>query len=262
MREAWRRRLPGLSAGASAVALAHLRLAMRTARGRSILLSPVIMLVFCGVILRQKAGGAQISLLPFQSGAGVASFASFLCMLTMLPIAMNQFAVDRAGLTLALLSPLTDREYLSGKAVGNALVGGPPALVAIVGSFVLFPGGSPATWIALPLALMAIYLIVAPAAAIASALFPRAVDLNSIGRRGNAHGLAGLIGMAAFVAGAAPCVLIAFVALRWLHQPLLLPALLLAWCAVAYGLSIVLFIPARRIFQSRRENLAMMRGAP
>jgi hypothetical protein len=262
MREAWRRRLPGLSAGASAVALAHLRLALRTARGRSIMLSPVIMLVICGVIVRQKAAGAQITLLPFQSGVGVASFASFLCLLTMLPIAMNQFAVDRAGLTLVLLSPLTDREYLTGKAVGNALVAVPPALVAVLGSFALFPGGSPAAWIALPIALAAVYLIVAPAAAIASALFPRAVDLNSIGRRGNAHGLAGLIGFVAFIVAAAPCAVLALIALNWLDRPLLLPALLLGWCAIAYGISALLFIPARRIFRSRRENLAMMRGTP
>src|SRR5262249_42616236 len=42
-RTTWGRRLPGLSAGASAIALAHLRLGMRTPRGRSIMLSPALM---------------------------------------------------------------------------------------------------------------------------------------------------------------------------------------------------------------------------
>src|SRR5690606_16188031 len=43
MRAAWTSRLPGLTDGASAVALAQLRLALRTPRGRSILLSPLAM---------------------------------------------------------------------------------------------------------------------------------------------------------------------------------------------------------------------------
>ena len=61
-----------------------------------------------------------------QTGLGLASFGSFICLISVLPIAMNQFAIDKAGVTMALLSPLTDREYLAGKAVGNALIAGPP----------------------------------------------------------------------------------------------------------------------------------------
>ena len=98
----------------------------------------------------------------------------------------------------------------------------------------------------------------APAAAIFSALFPRTVDLNSIGRGSNAHGLSGLLGLLTFLAAAVPCVLIALAASAWLHQPALAPLLMLAWCAICYGIGWLLFIPARRVFANRRENLAML----
>ena len=52
-RAAWGRTLPGLSPGASAVALAHLRLALRTPRGRSILLSPILMVGIFAFVMRQ-----------------------------------------------------------------------------------------------------------------------------------------------------------------------------------------------------------------
>ena len=46
--------------------------------------------------------------------------------------------------------------------------------------------------------------------------------------------------------------------MTWLDRPGLAPALVAAWCIVAYGISALLFTFARRIFHSRRENLAML----
>jgi hypothetical protein len=257
MRELWRRTLPGLSPGASAVALAHLRLALRTPRGRSILLSPLLMFLVVGVLLRYTLELTEFGPFTLRTGLGVASFTSFICLTAILPIAMNQFAVDRAGLTMALLSPLTDREYLAGKAVGNALIVGPPTLLCIVLARITFPGGSTALWVAIPLALLSVYLLVAPAAAILSAIFPRTVDMTSVGRGSNAHGLAGLLGLLSFMAAGAPCVLL-LAAGRWIGRPALVPVLLLTWCAVAYVAHRLLFVLARRIFARRRENLAML----
>ncbi len=257
-RAVWGRRLPGLSPGASAVALAHLRLALRTPRGRSILLAPVLMIGIFAFVMRRPMGTTGIEFFAGQSGLSLAAFGSFVCLMSILPIAMNQFAVDGAGLTMALLSPLTDREYLAGKAVGNGLIAAMPVTLAILISFVMLPGGSPGLWLAIPLGLLAVYFIVAPAAAIFSALFPRSVDLNSIGRGSNAHGLSGLLGMLTFVAAAAPCVFIMLAVSGWLRRPSLVPVLLLAWCGISYLIGWLLFIPARRIFAHRRENLAML----
>ncbi len=256
-RAAWSRTLPGLSPGASAVALSQLRLALRTPRGRSILLSPVIMIAVFAAMMRSGQMGAT-GPFAFNGGLGVAAFASFICLMTILPIAMNQFAVDGAGLTLVLLSPLTDREYLAGKAVGNGLIAALPVTISFLMSLVLLPGGSAALWLSIPLAHLATYFVVAPAAAVFSAIFPRVVDLNSIGRAGNAHGLAGLLGMLAFAAGAAPSVLLVLAATGWLHRPALTPVLLIAWCVVSYGIGQLFFIPARRLFAQRRENLATL----
>ena len=64
--------------------------------------------------------------------------------------------------------------------------------------------------------------------------------------------------MISFVAAAAPAVLIAFAASALLHRPALAPALLAAWCAISYAIGRLLFIPVGRIFNRRRENLAML----
>jgi hypothetical protein len=258
MRGAWARRLPGLTPGASAVALAQLRLAFRTSRGRSILLSPIMLLLIVGVFMRRNLNEMQIGPINLQSGLSLASFASFVGLMSILPVAMNQFAVDKAGITRALLSPLRDGEYLAGKAVGNALIAACPTLFCIIACVIAFPGGSLALWLALPLALGSVYLLVAPAAAIFSAVFPRAVDMNSIGRGSNAHGLSGLLGVLAFVCAGVPPLLIITVVSSWMHRPALVPVVLLLWCAACYGISMLLFVPARRIFASRRENLAML----
>ena len=257
MRAAWARRLPGLSAGASAVALAHLRLALRTPRGRSILLSPLMLFVFFGFFMYRGSGSMDFGPFQFQSGVGLAAFTSFFCLMSVVPISMNQFAVDRAGLTRALLSPLTETELLVGKAVGNALIGMAPSLMCFVAALMLFPGGSPALWATIPMGLTACYLIVAPIAAIASATFPKSVDLNTIGSN-NAHGIAALMGMVSFVAGAAPPALLTLLAVTFLDRPVLAPVFVAAWCLVAYVIARLLFVPARRIFRKRRENLAML----
>jgi hypothetical protein len=91
-----------------------------------------------------------------------------------------------------------------------------------------------------------------------SALFPRLVDLNSIGRGSNAHGLAGLLGMLSFVVAGGSNLLIVLAATMWLKRPGLVPVLLLAWCAIAFIISRLLFVIARRIFAVRRENLALL----
>lgn len=258
MRAAWTRRLPGLSTGASAVALAHVRLAFRSTRGRSILLSPLAMFAIFALLMYRGAGQVDFGPFRFGSGLGLAGFTAFLSLLSILPIAMNQFAVDKAGLTMTLLSPLSVGDLLAGKAVGNALVGGLPALVSIVVTALVFPGGSPALWLTLLLSLVAVYLVMAPVAAMASAVFPRAVDLNSIGRGSNAHGAAALLGLLAFLLGGVPPAALTLVAIGLLERPAWAPLLVGGWTLAAYGIARLLFIPARRLFESRRENLGRL----
>jgi hypothetical protein len=193
-----------------------------------------------------------------EGGLPLATFVSFTSLLAMLPIGMNQFAVDRAGLTMVLLSPLPEGEYLAGKAAGIALTSIPMSLFCILAVFVMFPGGAAPLWLCLPLGLIATYLLVSPAAAIFSAMLPKLADLSSIGGKGNAHGLAGLLGLLSFVVSTVPSVILVLIATKLLDRPWLAPALLLAWCAIAFVLSRMLFAVARGIFVSRRENLATL----
>jgi hypothetical protein len=258
MRGVWTRRLPGMTAPASAVALAQLRLALRTPRGRSILLSPLVVFLLFGAMMYKNAGTADMGPFHFTTGIGLATVCSFFSILSVLPIAANQFAVDRAGLTLALLSPLSDQELLAGKAVGNALIVGPTALVCMVVARGVFPGDPVSLWVALLLGLTAMYVIAAPIAAIVSAMFPRVANLNSIGRGGNPHGLANFIGMLSMLVGGTMPLLLSLAATKWLERPILAPVLVGAWCLIAVVVSRLLFIPAIRIFHSRRENLAML----
>jgi hypothetical protein len=48
------------------------------------------------------------------------------------------------------------------------------------------------------------------------------------------------------------------VASHWLGRPVLVPVFLLAWCVLAYAIGRVLFVPARKLFAKRRENLALL----
>ncbi len=252
----WDRVIPGLSPAASAVAFTQLRLALRSPRGRATIGSPLLMPVVL-VGLGYNRGGLPIpDSIQGHYALALAAMGCFTAILGLIPISMNQFAIDKSGFTRFMLSPLGMGELLLGKAVGNALIIAGPVLFCFVLPSLILPGGSPALWLALALALVATFVLLAPAAAALSAVFPKAVDLNSIGNGSNAHQAAGLLGMVAFALSAGPSVLLTFLAVGVLHRSELAPLFLLAWCALAAGISYLLFIPVRRLVASRCETLA------
>jgi hypothetical protein len=111
-------------------------------------------------------------------------------------------------------------------------------------------------WPALVFGVIATYALLAPVAAALSAIFPKTVDLNSIGNNSNAHQAAGLLGLLAFAASAAPAALLALFALAWLKRPELVPLFLLVWSIAACGIGRLLFIPVGRLVANRCETLA------
>jgi hypothetical protein len=251
----WDRVVPGLSPGASAVAMTQLRLALRTPRGRASIVSPLLMpLLLAG--LAYRSGRMPIPGVAADNGLGLAAFGAFASMLALIPLAMNQFAIDKGGFTRQMLVPLTVRELLWGKAAGNAFIAIIPGIFCLILPALMFTPGPRVYWVGLVLALVATYALIAPAAAALSAVFPKAVDLNSIGNRSNAHQGAGLLGMVAFAAAIAPAALLTLLALRILHRPDFVPWFMLGWCVLAIALSYLLFIPVRRLVESRRESLA------
>jgi hypothetical protein len=146
---------------------------------------------------------------------------------------------------------------LRGKAIGNGVIAGIPSLFCVAGAAAAFPGASAATWISVPLGIAASYLLAAPAAAVLSALFPRAVDLNSIGRGSNAHGAASLLGLVALVGAGALSLLLALFTTRILERPDLTLITMLIWCAVCGVLAQLLLLPVSAVVARRRENLAL-----
>ena len=255
-------RVPVVPPAVSAVALNQLRLALRTPRGRATLLSPIVVFGLFAAMALRGGGGTDFGPFRLQSGLGLASFSVFVSLVAILPLAMNQFAIDRAGLTMAMLSPLDTAALLWGKAIGNALVIAIPAGICLGAAAILFPSGDPMMWACIPLTLVSAYCFVAPVAAILSAVFPRPVDLNSIGRNSNAHGAAGMVGMVCFVAASAPGLAIATITARVTGRSALAPLALIAWTAVSGAVSLVLFRAAGAVFERRRENLAQTTGRP
>jgi hypothetical protein len=207
-------------------------------------------------VLIYRSGDLPFGDLTLDSGLSLATFGSFICLFSILPLAVNQFAVDKAGFTRQMLSPLTITELLTGKAVGNALITAGPALCCLVLPALIFGGGQPALWMSLPIAMIATYALVAPVAAALSAIFPRSVDLSSIGHASNAHQGAALLGLLSFVLAALPSGVLILLATRVLDHPRIAPLLVAAWCLLALGLSHLLFIPVKRLVASRCEALA------
>ena len=250
----WKQRIPGLSPAASAIALTQLRLALRTPRGRATIVSPLLMPMIVAAVTYR--GGRLIPGVSAENGLGLAVFGAVISIMALLPLAMNQFAIDKAGFTRQMLLPLDVRELLFGKAIGNALIAMIPGVFCVAIPAIMFPIGTLGYWPALVFAALATYALLAPAAALLSAFFPKTVDLNSIGNASNAHQAAALLGMLSFAAAAAPGVLLWAATVRILHRPDLVPFLVGAWCLAALAGSYALFIPVARFVESRRESLA------
>ena len=149
---------------------------------------------------------------------------------------------------------------LRGKAVGNAVIACIPGLFCFTAAALLSSRWEPGAVDVHPAQRARRLLLVAPIAAILSAIFPRAVDMNSIGRGSNAHGAAGLLGMLAFVAAAAPGTVLAMVVGVGMQRPRLAPVLIVVWTVVALGIGLLLFRVAADIFDRRRENLGSRRS--
>jgi hypothetical protein len=250
-------RIPGIGPVVSAVAIAFARLAFRTPRGRTLVLAPIVMVLVFTLLTSLR--GVVIPIGPASIGGGfpLAIFGFAIAIMSLGPFLFNQFAVDRAGLTLEFLAPLALRELLYGKALGGVLIVGAPVAASIAAG--VFTGAlSPPLWGALITGSLAVYTVFAPLSAILSLLFPRTVDLASIGQASNAHQAAGLLGTLSLGAIAAPPSLLAAVGLRMWQSPAAALALVFGWLLVSIGIAFLLFRIAERLLEDRRENLLMV----
>src|SRR5206468_8377902 len=152
---------------ASAVAVAEVRMILRTVQGKIAMCVTPGVVLFLGVLWARRPGELEIHLpLPFGPLLGFAGI--LLALLTLEPATLNQFAMDRAGLTLEFLSPVSDRDLIRGKAAAAAILGGSRGLCCYLIALVTAPGGSPFYWLAALAAGGAVFLLLASGGAILS----------------------------------------------------------------------------------------------
>jgi len=253
-RSAGAKRSAGMRSTTAGVGFTFLQHVTRTARGRALVLPSVaIGLVFAGLVA--FGDGIEFGGASMRDGFAVAVFGTVLALLAPLQLWMNQFAIDRAGLTMLCLQPLSGAAILRGKMAGAAtLCAALAALPWLAGLLI----GSPlpaAYWAVLALGAVAAFVVLAPLAALLSTFFPRHVDLTSVGQRSNAHPVAALLGLAFVGAATAPAVAAAIVGFRIMESPSAAVGLAAAWLALAAGMHLLLMKAAVRAFDRRREAL-------
>lgn len=248
------RRPPSRRGATSGIGFTFLQHITRTARGRALVLPSIaISLVFAGLVAFRE--GIDLGFTAVRDGFAVAVFGTLLALLAPVQLWMNQFAIDRAGLTMLCLQPLSSAQILRGKMAGAAALAAALAALPVVAGLLI---GSPlpaAYWGVLALGALAAFLVLAPIAALLSTFFPRHVDLSSIGSRSNAHPVSALVGGALTFAAMGPPFAAAIVGFRILNSPTSAVGLAAAWLALAAGMHLVLMKVAVRAFDRRREAL-------
>jgi hypothetical protein len=251
-------RLPGLTPAASAVAIAQARTALRSVRGRTIVLLPGPLVAMLGLAARWMPGEIPGGSVLGSQGHALLGAAIAFTLYALQAFSMNQLASDRAGLTLQFLAPISDADLVKGKAAGCAIVLGAAALPCLTCALLVSAGGSPLAWLAVLLAGAATYLLMAPIAVVFSALFPVASDLSKTGPGGNPHGLAFLLGTLGIVGLSLPPGLVLAVVHHRMGRPGLALGLVALWTLFAAAAAIPLLGAASRAVGPRRENLALV----
>jgi len=248
-----------VSSASRGLAFTFIHHVARTARGRALVLPSVLMsLVFAAMVAFR--GGMDLGFAAIRDGYAVAVFGAFVGLLSPVQLWFNQFAIDRAGLTLLCLQPVTSNAILRGKMRGAAATTAALAAVPVAAGLAIGSDLSPAYWAVLVLGAMASFLVLAPLAALLSTFFPRHVDLGSIGHRSNAHPIPALLGGLLLFASAAPSFGAAIVGFRLMQNAWVAVALAGTWLLVAAALHAGLSRLAVRAFDSRREALIAVAG--
>ena len=171
---------------------------------------------------------------------------------------MNQFASDRAGLSLQFLTPLRPVDLVRGRAVGCGLLYATTLALCLVCALLVAPTGGVGEWLAVLLGALASYALITPIGALMSALLPVASDLRDTGTKGSAHGLATLAGTAAVAVSALPTVRIDVLVRQGGQRPQLALLLTATWAALAVGAAAVLLPLAAQPIPRLREHLALV----
>ncbi|HEX5217581.1 MAG TPA: hypothetical protein VFV98_19105 [Vicinamibacterales bacterium] len=250
-------KLPGLTSAASAVAFAQLRTAIRTVRGRTIVLLPGPMFAILTFFFRSNSEERWTGYLA-TNGYLLFAVSGLFAIYALQAFSMNLFAADRSGLTMQFLAPVSDRDLAFGKLAGCAAILTATLALALAASLLVSPAGSIALWLTVIAGTYASYLLISPAAVWLSALFPLASDLTKTGSGGNPHPLPMFAGLLLTVVVSLPTAanLVGFG--LWRQRPVLALALEIGWLLIAAAVAIPLVVVASKTIASRRENLGLV----
>ena len=249
--------LPGLSPGASAVALALIQGSLRTVRGRLTILLPGPMLALLVAVFKrlpQETWTVDAASRGYLLFGGSILFTFY----AMHAISMNLFGSDRSGLTMQLLSPVTDRELAWGKIVGFGAVLSAGMLVCLAASVAVAHAGALPYWIAVVLGAAATFFLISPIAIWFSAIFPVASDLSKTGAGGNPHPFPMVAGTLCTLLFVVPTIVALAMAEFYFQSAIVAPLLAGLWMIIAAAIGIPLVNVASRSIGARRENLALV----
>jgi hypothetical protein len=253
-------RWPLLTPAATAVAVVHARNALRSVRGRLAVLLPGPLLAAVAWLSR---GIPKEDPFAPMLGAGNHVLLAFACLFGLYALQafhLNQFASDRAGLSLHVISPVRDFDIVLGKAAGGAAIYATSVAICVACTALAARGGPTIAWVSVLLAAAAAYAWLAPCAAALSALFPRTADLSQTGAGGNPHALAVLGGTFAVMLCAAPSALALAIVHDRFGRPGLAAILLAGWALLSIAISFPLLRLVTPLVASRRENLLLVAG--
>ena len=215
----------------AAVAAASVRAVLRTITGKMAVFFAPLFGLLCWIAFFQLRH-APAFVTPLAGGI-ITAIAGLMAILSLQPVLLNQFAADRAGLALAFLSPLSDRQIIRGKLFGAGLLVLLSATFGILPAVAIAPRTHPLLYPAGVLLALSAYALAGPAAAILSTLLPVTMDLGKIGRGARPHQGAAMLFFPVVSASAGPGVLLAAYGLLGLHSPLATLGLLAGWLAAA-----------------------------
>jgi hypothetical protein len=248
------RRLPGASPATSAIALTFFRLITRSVRGRVVLFTAPLPAFLLGFMWRGRSMGFVDEA---YTGVLVLAVAGMLALMSLSAFLTDQFAVDRAGLTLTFLSPASGVEIVAGKAIGALAAFAIPLGIGTVAAVSLHPRGSPWVWLGALFCALGAFVAQSPFAAALAAWFPAPFDLTRL-KGGNPHPLASILGLLASAVAYGVCGGTLAVALAVTHSPAAGVLASLLVLAAAAGLARLGWPLAAQALDARRENLAMI----
>lgn len=246
--------LPLADPATAAVALTSVKTALRTVRGRTAVwffgaVMLMMSLVGGGAVVEQVGEHWRTLLGPAWLLAGYA-----MALLSLQPIVLNAFAIDGPGSSLLALAPISARHLVGGKLYGAGIVAAISLGLALLVSFLRFPGGRVDAWLTALLAAVAATVSFVPIAIFLSILFPKRADLGKIGHAGNAHAVAAFIGVIATLLCIVPPAGL-FLAPAAAGRPAIALGLVAGWCALCVLFALVARPFLVATFEARRENL-------